>query len=101
LDFARAYQTSPQHHLYFVVNDKGPEEPIRGLLHINGKLTEHVLALEDSVVIQWIPSMEPRCFMVDLVLLMLSLSISFHAALVQHFEGDNGHSACGTAPNAV
>ena len=28
-------------------------------------------------------------------------TISFHAALVQHFEGDNADSACGTAPNAV
>ncbi len=74
-DFCREYCKGNQRVMYFVVEDttNGPDNIVNGYVHVEGRLTESVLSLNNAVIMRRLLKVQLGCLVVDLEMLLLSL----------------------------
>jgi hypothetical protein len=75
MDFSREYCKGKQRFIYFVVKDAtdGPEKPVTGYVHVEGRLREYTLSVNNAVTIRRLLKVQLGCLIVDLEMLLLSL----------------------------
>ena len=71
----RAYCNGQQRFVYFVVEDAtaGPDHIVKGYVHVEGRLTESALSVNNAVSMRRLLKVQLGCLVVDLEMLLLSL----------------------------